>query len=186
MSNIDLGGSTPPTGMSLDGWTISGNELFGSLADGPSTIPTAWQWYGETTLTDYLTSWHAHNHVLTRLTVSITDGTGEWIKDATTEALDSEFAKPRALWKVTSDVLTANILMEAKHPHFIADVWRPYQDLFDSLETEPHPIRGSFQGAFYYQENVIPEPSTLIVWSLLGALGVTVGWWRRRRKRLAG
>jgi len=29
---------------------------------------------------------------------------------------------------------------------------------------------------------VIPEPSTLIVWSLLGALGITVGWWRRRRK----
>ena len=31
----------------------------------------------------------------------------------------------------------------------------------------------------------IPEPSTLIVWSLLGALGFTVQWWRRRRRRLA-
>jgi hypothetical protein len=28
----------------------------------------------------------------------------------------------------------------------------------------------------------IPEPSTLIVWSLLGASGVGIGWWRRRRK----
>ncbi len=28
---------------------------------------------------------------------------------------------------------------------------------------------------------VIPEPSTLIIWSLLGALALTVGWWRRRR-----
>ena len=28
----------------------------------------------------------------------------------------------------------------------------------------------------------VPEPSTLIVWSVLGALGMTVGrWWRRRR-----
>jgi len=27
----------------------------------------------------------------------------------------------------------------------------------------------------------VPEPSTFIIWSLLGALGVTVGWWRRRR-----
>jgi mannitol-specific phosphotransferase system IIBC component len=27
----------------------------------------------------------------------------------------------------------------------------------------------------------IPEPSTFIIWSLLGALGITVGWWRRRR-----
>ncbi len=27
----------------------------------------------------------------------------------------------------------------------------------------------------------IPEPSTFIIWSLLGALGITVGWWRRRK-----
>ena len=29
--------------------------------------------------------------------------------------------------------------------------------------------------------NPIPEPSPLIIWSLLGALGIAVGWWRRRR-----
>ena len=28
--------------------------------------------------------------------------------------------------------------------------------------------------------NVIPEPASLIIWSLLGALGITVGWWRNR------
>ena len=28
----------------------------------------------------------------------------------------------------------------------------------------------------------IPEPSTLIIWLLLGAIGITVGWWLRRRK----
>ena len=28
----------------------------------------------------------------------------------------------------------------------------------------------------------VPEPSTLIVWSLLGASGVTLGWWRRRKR----
>jgi hypothetical protein len=37
----------------------------------------------------------------------------------------------------------------------------------------------------YFQLNgevgVIPEPSTLIVWSLLGALGIGLAWWRRRR-----
>ena len=27
----------------------------------------------------------------------------------------------------------------------------------------------------------IPEPSTLIIWSLLGGLAVTVGWWRKRK-----
>jgi probable HAF family extracellular repeat protein len=29
--------------------------------------------------------------------------------------------------------------------------------------------------------NPVPEPSTLIIWSLLGALGIGVGWWRRKR-----
>ena len=28
----------------------------------------------------------------------------------------------------------------------------------------------------------IPEPSAFIIWSLLGALGITVGWWRRPRR----
>ena len=27
----------------------------------------------------------------------------------------------------------------------------------------------------------IPEPSTLIIWSLLGTLGIGLGWWRRKR-----
>ena len=27
----------------------------------------------------------------------------------------------------------------------------------------------------------IPEPATFIVWSILGTLAITVGWWRRRR-----
>jgi len=30
--------------------------------------------------------------------------------------------------------------------------------------------------------HVIPEPTGFVVWSLLGALGITVGWWRRRRQ----
>ena len=28
----------------------------------------------------------------------------------------------------------------------------------------------------------IPEPASVIVWSLLGGLGITIAWWRRRRK----
>lgn len=27
----------------------------------------------------------------------------------------------------------------------------------------------------------IPEPSTVAIWSLLGAMGVAIGWWRKRR-----
>lgn len=29
--------------------------------------------------------------------------------------------------------------------------------------------------------NAIPEPSTLIVWSLLGTLAIGLGWWRKRK-----
>ena len=29
--------------------------------------------------------------------------------------------------------------------------------------------------------STVPEPATLIIWSLLGALGIGVGWWRRRK-----
>jgi hypothetical protein len=27
----------------------------------------------------------------------------------------------------------------------------------------------------------IPEPSTLIIWSLLGSLAIGLGWWRQRK-----
>jgi hypothetical protein len=35
---------------------------------------------------------------------------------------------------------------------------------------------------YAYSESPVPEPATLIVWSLLGAWGVGLGWWRRRRR----
>jgi hypothetical protein len=38
-------------------------------------------------------------------------------------------------------------------------------------------LSGTFSGS---DIPVIPEPSTFIVWSLLGGLGI-IGWWRRRR-----
>ena len=30
--------------------------------------------------------------------------------------------------------------------------------------------------------NVVPEPSPLIIWSLLGTLAIGVGWWRKRKR----
>ncbi len=48
-----------------------------------------------------------------------------------------------------------------------------FQQMFamDDFEynTAPDPFKG------------IPEPSTLVIWSLLGLLGITVGWYRRRK-----
>lgn len=36
-------------------------------------------------------------------------------------------------------------------------------------------------GDITLQAQHIPEPSTLLIWSLLGGLAVALGWWRRRR-----
>ena len=44
--------------------------------------------------------------------------------------------------------------------------------------TELTPARSA---AFRLDGSPIPEPCTLIIWSLLGALAFTVGWWPRRR-----
>ena len=29
--------------------------------------------------------------------------------------------------------------------------------------------------------STIPEPNTLVIWSLLGTLAIGLGWWRRRK-----
>ena len=34
---------------------------------------------------------------------------------------------------------------------------------------------------FTYGSSPVPEPATIIVWSLLGGLCLSIGWWRRRR-----
>jgi formylglycine-generating enzyme required for sulfatase activity len=43
-----------------------------------------------------------------------------------------------------------------------------------------HPDIG-FRVGSAYEPSAIPEPTTLIIWSLLGGLALTVGWWRRKR-----
>ncbi len=45
----------------------------------------------------------------------------------------------------------------------------------DGWHKVPHVYEFRAEGA-----DPVPEPSALIVWTLLGALGIAVGWWRRR------
>jgi hypothetical protein len=58
-----------------------------------------------------------------------------------------------------------------------------------SILTVPLPDLVEVSGEYAHwrldlaSENTVPEPSTLIIWSLLGALGITVSTWRRRRQR---
>jgi len=49
--------------------------------------------------------------------------------------------------------------------------WYPFYDEGDYTDNV---------GALDVEITAIPEPASLIVWLLLGATGMTVGWWRRR------
>jgi len=53
---------------------------------------------------------------------------------------------------------------------------------WDDWQNLPYWDDPDHRPVFAVAEVVIPEPSTLIVWSLLGASGVTLGWWRRRKR----
>jgi len=54
--------------------------------------------------------------------------------------------------------------------------------LYPYLFTSNSNTKPSWQVALdTFQADVVPEPCTLAIWSLLGVLGIGVGWWRRRR-----
>ena len=52
----------------------------------------------------------------------------------------------------------------------------------------PFPLFGSGGGGMLIStyaswiDKVIPEPTGLVIWSLLGAFAITVGWWRQRKR----
>ncbi|HYW80067.1 MAG TPA: hypothetical protein VE890_10850 [Thermoguttaceae bacterium] len=49
-------------------------------------------------------------------------------------------------------------------------------------EDKPYSIWDEYTiGSTYQGKMLIPEPASVIVWSTLGLLGITIGWWRRRR-----
>jgi hypothetical protein len=59
--------------------------------------------------------------------------------------------------------------------------------LFDSASEDNTDLIDQLVHDYYYGETEqVPEPSTFIVWSLLGGLGMTFGWWRRRRQHTSG
>ena len=86
-----------------------------------------------------------------------------------------------------------NIPIGSSHPIF-ANVDTLYQNNgSDALDIDVSDPRGevlvSFNGHDLYaifdstNTSPIPEPSTLIIWSLLGGIGIGIGCWPRRRRR---
>jgi fibro-slime domain-containing protein len=54
----------------------------------------------------------------------------------------------------------------------------------DLFFAERHTVDSDFAfdtSIVLQQPATVPEPATIIIWSLLGALGMTIGWWRRRK-----
>jgi hypothetical protein len=88
-----------------------------------------------------------------------------------------------------TDVLMDPLLMDAASGDFHLRPDSPCIDAGDTfawaptvdLDGNPRIVNGLIDIGAY--EGSVPEPSTLIVWSLLGGLGIAVGW--RRRKRTA-
>jgi hypothetical protein len=66
-----------------------------------------------------------------------------------------------------------------------ANYYYPLDYLFDALNTYPGDHASSSVGGQFYHtiagDSAIPEPATCVVWLLLGAVGVTYGWLRRRK-----
>jgi len=57
-----------------------------------------------------------------------------------------------------------------------------FRGLIDEVRVYDNALSADEVQALYRNPGgAVPEPSTMAVWSLLGALGITVGWWRRRR-----
>jgi len=69
----------------------------------------------------------------------------------------------------------------------IAPGWRPIEayDINDAGQIVAMGLTGFGPGGYSEVHGVllspVPEPSTLIIWSLLGALSVTFACWRRKR-----
>jgi hypothetical protein len=73
------------------------------------------------------------------------------------------------------NVATSDTLSLSATPTFLGS---GYAGLVDKVV-----VHGSAQ--YYVMDDVtyapdVPEPTTLIIWSLLGALAIGLGWWRRK------
>jgi hypothetical protein len=56
-------------------------------------------------------------------------------------------------------------------------------NVFSGFESDNHSIVEGLLSTPYPGQEVssIPEPTTIIIWSLLGGLAITVSWWRQKR-----
>jgi hypothetical protein len=56
---------------------------------------------------------------------------------------------------------------------------RDHQGIFDATMYLNPDLQAQGYTATFVSDSEVPEPTTLTIWSMLGALGISVGWWRR-------
>jgi hypothetical protein len=65
------------------------------------------------------------------------------------------------------------------------DPWGDFHGLLDEIQIYTRALEW-YEVDFLYRNpgqvvRLIPEPTTLLIWSLLAGLGIGAGWWRRKR-----
>jgi hypothetical protein len=53
--------------------------------------------------------------------------------------------------------------------------------LADQFAGGTGPVAASGTATLTVEASAVPEPATITMWSLLGGLGISLGWWRRRK-----
>jgi len=109
------------------------------------------------------------------------------------EADDSKGRTPPGVWSVTKSLYSsldtsnpANFLgtltVNQGTPGGTDSITFAGQKFIDVVETLTLDANTTFTSVTNtFIESRVPEPATLVVWSLLGALAIGLGWWRKRK-----
>lgn len=81
------------------------------------------------------------------------------------------------VWDSTNGMQDANNLLDSSSAGWTLYGCRDINNLGQIVGWGTNPS-GQIHGVLL---TPIPEPTTIIIWSLLGILGITIGWWRRKR-----
>lgn len=179
---FDLTGWTAAMGAGSQGnllgfgvWKTSGGYGVNGVEFQQSTTPAAWggdglsgTWSSSDTLNGLASAWriNAQSPPANSIPGSL-------------QAADNSFAGGHRVWEVMMPISTMGVsagdtIWVVSGINFEGQQhWTP-SDFISSQYTSYAPVPVEAGAA-------VPEPTTIIVWSLLGSLAIGLGWWRKRR-----
>lgn len=112
----------------------------------------------------------------------VTDGTVSFVGEV--DFQNNEFGLDASLNNVNDIQVSSGpftgAFSDAQYPVF-PGLSIPAHTPFSMTETATITHTAAGQITSFDAEITVPEASSLIIWSLLGAIGVAIGWWRRRQ-----